>query len=175
MLALAGARFDPERFDRYCAEKPDRWDCTWARDNGVGTTKVARDNLQQDLREPRLRAVVALDAAFGQTLDPESLAEVAVPVLVMGGANDLPILPIAEGSRHIADLLPEATTTYREFADAGHFSFLAECKARAIAVLKAEGQGEEIICADGGRRDDRQKLHLQFVQQIQSFLSEAGF
>lgn len=175
VLALAGARFDPERFDRYCAGKPERWDCTWPRDNGVGRTTDARDNLRQDHRDPRLRAVVALDAALGQALDPDSLSNVALPVLVMGGANDLPILPIAEGSRHIANLLPEATTTYREFADAGHFSFLAECKARAIAVLKEEGRGEEIICSDGGRRDDRQKLHLEFVQQIHTFLNEVGF
>ena len=175
VLAAAGARFDPMRFERYCAQKPDRWDCTWPRDRGVGETAEARDKLQQDLRDPRLRAFVALDSAFGQALDPESLAAVAGPILVMGGSVDLPILPIAEGSRHIADLLPDATTTYREFAEAGHFSFLAECKARAIAVLKAEGKGEEIICRDSGHRDDRQKLHLQFVQEIQRFLGDVGF
>lgn len=175
VLALAGAHFDPARFERYCAEKPDRWDCTWPRDKGVGRTAAARDKLRQDLRDPRLRAVIALDSALGQALDPRSLAQVALPVLVLGGAENLPILPIAEGSRHIAALLPVATTTYREVPDAGHFSFLAECKARAIAVLQAEGRGEEIICRDGGRRDDRQSLHLLFLQEIRRFLGKAGF
>ena len=71
-------------------------------------------------------------------------------------------------------MLPKPTTTYREIADISHFSFFPRCRAGALDLLAKAGEGDEIICADGGGRD-RATLHEEIVGLIEEFLAKAGF
>jgi predicted dienelactone hydrolase len=71
-------------------------------------------------------------------------------------------------------MLPAATSVYHELEDISHFSFFPRCKPGATEILAAAGEGDEVICSDGGGRD-RRTLHAHFVDLIKTFLSNAGF
>jgi predicted dienelactone hydrolase len=131
-------------------------------------------DLEQSLADPRVSAVVSLDLGFTQAFDPASVAAITRPVLVIGAGHHLPDLPVAVESRHLAALLPAASTTYREIDDISHFTFFSACRPGAVERLKAAGEGDEMICDDGGGRD-RATLHAELVGLIKRFLEEAGF
>ncbi len=174
VMAMAGARFDKVRHDRYCDAYPDRGDCHWARKVGLGESARSVANLERSLGDPRLTAAISLDLGFTQAFDPASIAAIGIPVLVIGAGHHLPNLPVAEEFRYLAEMLPTATTIYREIEDISHFSFFAECKPDAIDLLAAAGEGEDIICQDGGGRD-RAVLRVEIADQVKIFLDEAGF
>ena len=173
-MAVAGARFDVARFARDCDEYPGDRDCHWYLDNAIDRDPSSVVQVQQSLRDARVAAVVALDAGFARGFTPESLAAVTIPVLLIESAGRVGGRPAGLYSRYLASSLPPDTTTYREIADARHFSFVAECKPGAFDILKAEGRGDEVVCIDGNGRD-RPALHAEFTQLIGQFLQGAGF
>ena len=173
-MALAGARFDVGRFARDCEEYPGDRDCHWYLDNAIDRDPSSVAQVQQSLRDARVAAVVALDAGFARGFTPESLAAVAIPVLLIESGRRVGGRPAGLYSRYLEASLPPGTTTYQEIADAGHFSFVTECKPGAFDILKAEGRGDEIVCIDGNGRD-RPALHAEFTRLIGQFLLGAGF
>ncbi len=173
-VAMAGARIDHARYDRYCDAHPSRNVCQWTRKIGLGADDAAIDNLERSLADMRLTAAISLDLGFTPGLDPVSVVAIDIPVLVIGAGHEMPEMPLAEESRHFAAMLPEATSTYREIADISHFSFFAECKPGAVDLLALAGDGDEIICGDGNGRE-RKVLHEEIAEIIKAFLKEAGF
>lgn len=172
-LALAGARFDHARFDRYCQKNPKRADCAWFRENSIALSKESKTTLGGDLSDARVKAVVSLDLGFTQALTPESLAAVKIPVLVIGaGGGDPELLPVSTESRLLAALLPKKLVIYEEIPDAGHFSFLPECKPGAGVLLDQEVPGDSVICLDGHKRG-RRELHREFQTLVGQFLKSA--
>ncbi len=143
VMALAGARFDTARYQRYCDAHPDRADCRWYRRAEVG--RQAQDQLEQSLADPRVDAVVSLDLGFTQAFSPESVAGIDIPVLVIGAGSHLPDLPVDAESRHLAKMLPEATTIYLESDEITHFMFFSECRPGAVGDADRDRRG---------RRDD---------------------
>ena len=177
-MAAAGARIDMVQADRDCAAHPELATCQWLAEHADGSP-AARPLYEQDLRDPRVKAVVPLDLGLTGGLSPASLAAVDVPVLVIAAGGRNPELPAALESRRLAARLPAATTTYLEIPDAGHFSFLGICKPGAEAFLKSETPGDEIVCRDGlpeggapGR--DRAAIHALVVDEVAAFLAKAG-
>ena len=173
VLAAAGARFDRERYASYCGDHPDRGDCHWYRQAGVDNApSVAM--LERSLQEERLNAIISLDLGFTQAFEPSSVAAISAPTLVIGAGSHQPELPVAAESRHLSTMLPAATSTYHEIADISHFTFFPLCKPGAAKLLAAAGEGDEIICRDGGGRD-RKTLHAALTDLIKTFLIGAGF
>jgi predicted dienelactone hydrolase len=172
VMALAGARFDTARYQRYCDAHSDRADCRWYRRAEVG--REAHAQLEQSLADPRVGAVVSLDLGFTQAFSPESVSAIDIPVLVIGAGSHLPDLPVDAESRHLAKMLPEATTIYLESDEITHFTFFSACRPGAIERLIAVGEGDEMICKDGGGRD-RAALHAELLGLIKRFLEDAGF
>jgi len=168
VLAAAGARIDLARFLADCADHPRHADRLMSPRFDLAR-EATRQALEADLRDSRLRAIVALDAGLARAFTPGSLAGLPVPALVIAAGTENPMMPAALMSRPMAAQMPAATTRYLEIADAGHFTFLSVCKPGAAAILAAEG--EPAICADGGTRD-RPTLHRQISDAILVFLAQ---
>ncbi len=172
VLALADARYDIARHAAYCEEHPDRADCVFVREAGIGADAAAKASLEASLRDPRISAVVSFDLGLTQGFDPKSLSKIDIPVLVIGaGRSDM--LNLDAESRALAAALPAKLVSYVELAGAGHFDFLGVCKPGAEAILKEEGPGDEMVCKAGGA--EREALHATIIQQVNIFLAEAGF
>jgi predicted dienelactone hydrolase len=144
----------------------------WYRAAGVGGGPEARLQLERSLADERVGAVVSFDLGLTQAFDPASVAAIDIPVLVIGAGSSQPDMPVEAESRHLAAMLPAAS--YLESAEITHFTFFSECRPGAVEMLTAMGEGDEIICADGGDRP-RADLHAELLERIEQFLHDAGF
>lgn len=174
-LALAGGRFDADRFNRYCELNPNNAPCLWYDGNSVGKSEADAKLLGQNLADKRVKAVVLMDLGFTQAMTPESLAVVDIPVLVLGAGaeGELSPMPVSGESRTLASLLPPRMTTYKEIKKASHFSFFRVCKPEAAALLKEESPGDEVICEDGPGAD-RSELHAEILNLILDFIGKSS-
>lgn len=171
VLALAGARYDAERHAAYCTKYPDRADCVFVREAGIGSDPATLASLQASLADPRISAIVSFDLGLTQGFDPASLAAIEVPVLIVGAARGGALKLDAE-SRALAAALPAGRARYVEPAGLAHYDFLGLCKPGAVQVLKEEDPGEEFVCEPGGV--PRDILHERIIVLVKSFLRYAG-
>jgi len=122
VIELGGALFDPEAMGRYCASEAAREDRGCAYGRGVPLVRGAPPEARRSYRDPRIRAIVALDPALGPGHDP---GPVAVPTHVVG-AVDNDFLPFESHAGRYARLIPGATLT-RLTGGEGHFVYLDVC------------------------------------------------
>jgi predicted dienelactone hydrolase len=171
-LSIAGARFDLDRFVRACADHPDMVaSCRTAEDDGnLGLGAVAREALEGDNRDPRVRAVVSLDLGLAQGFTPDSLAALSVPVLVIAAGDTYRALPADLESGYLLAHLPRDRAEGLRLPEAAHFSFLPVCKPKASVLLENDRPGDGVICLDG-EGGDRPALHATVIARILSFLA----
>lgn len=164
-LSLGGARPDKDKFLDYCVTLgAAALDCVFFKKGGVDLSAVPETEFEQDLRDPRISGIVAVDPAFGYGFSDESLARIDIPVhlINLGLAPDrwAAIDSGPSGSR-LSTRLPNAR--YTEVDNANHFTFLGLCKPGARDILVAEG--EDPIC-DGPDGADRGKTHDALIEII---------
>ena len=92
-LALAGARTDITRLHDDCASHPVLAACDMIRDLAIGETPSDRARLNSDLRDVRVRRVVALDPGPSRGFTPASLAKIDIPVLLIAAGSPDPKNP----------------------------------------------------------------------------------
>lgn len=173
VMALGGARFNPQRFAQDCQKNRRLVSCSVYEKMRAGRDGASRTLLSQNLRDPRVRAVVSFDLGLARGLDPDSLSSFPVPALIVGAGPHRQELPSDMESGHMARHMPADTSLAMTIEDAGHFSFLQRCKPGGAAILEQEEPGDGIICADGGGRN-RAAIHLQVVQTVIEFLRKSG-
>ncbi|MDP9536196.1 alpha/beta fold hydrolase [Pseudomonas protegens] len=169
VTALAGARYSPQRYLEECRLHPNPRLCQIAPELGI--TAHNQGPLSADLRDPRVKAVVALDLGFARGFTPESLSTLHTPVLVLGAGVNIADMPVEEESGYLNAHLASPPSRYEVLANASHFSFMQVCKPGAVALLKEEAPGDEIICRDGDA-GDRQGIHRQVAKLIGDFLDQ---
>ncbi|SCW46481.1 alpha/beta hydrolase family protein [Ancylobacter rudongensis] len=169
VLEIAGARFNAARFDADCRANAALAACEVYGRLGAGADSESRAALEQDLSDPRVKAVVSLDLGLARGFEPESLGHVGVPVLVMTADGGDARLPATLESRHLADGLPSASTRYIKVPGATHFSFLNLCKPGGREMLEREVPGDGMVCleAEGA---SRAAIHQQVADEIAGFL-----
>lgn len=177
-VAAAGGRVDMTLAHEDCAGHPELASCRWFAQH-ADRTDASKILYEQDLREPRVRAAVSLDLGLTGSFSAASLAAVEVPVLVLAAGGENPELPAELESRRLAEQLPAATTTYVEYPDAGHFSFVRECRPDGYEVVKRVDPGEEYVCLDGvvaagAPTRSRAELHAAMLEEIDAFLVRVG-
>jgi predicted dienelactone hydrolase len=171
VLALAGAHYSTARETADCGEHPDRADCVFVREAGIGADPKTTASLEASLRDPRIAAVVSLDLGLTQAFDRQSLSKIDIPVLVFGAGRE-DMLDLDAESRALAAALPPGLVRYVELADAGHFDFVGVCKPAAEEILKEEEPGDEMVCKAGGA--ERDALHAVIIEKVKAFLAGAG-
>lgn len=169
VAALAGARFDADRFAADCKVNTSPRACVLSHELGLDGTGEARKALEADLRDPRLRAFVSLDLGLARGFRPESLAAVRVPALIVAAGTDVGDMPADLESGYLAKGLPMTTREYVVVPDAMHFSFMQICKPGAAERIEAETPGDGIVCKDGGERS-RAAIHREIADRIITFL-----
>ncbi len=125
-IALGGAVFDPAAMHQYCSSEAARLDkgCAYARHQA--SFPRPESTVQRSYRDDRVKAIVALDPALGPGHDADALADVTVPVHLVGAVqNDF--LPFEHHAGRYARLLPRASLT-RLTSGEGHFIFLDTCQ-----------------------------------------------
>ncbi len=170
VTALAGARYSPQRYLEECRLLPNPRLCGLAPELGI--TPQNQDSLSADLRDPRVKAVVALDPGLVRGFTPESLSAVQTPTLILGAGTNIASMPVEQESGYLEAHLPPATSHLQVIADASHFSFMQICKPGATALLKEHAPEDEIICSDGNGRS-REAIHQQAAQVIGGFLERS--
>ncbi|NHQ87970.1 alpha/beta fold hydrolase [Iodobacter sp. HSC-16F04] len=165
-LALAGARFNTEQFLQSCQQYPLFADCRWYM---AQHASGSQQDMESDLHDARISAVVSLDLGFVGGMDRSSLKKIKIPILVLAAGDQEPSLPSQYQSRLLVKSLRKVE--YFEYSDASHFSFIAECKKGALDLLREEGPGEEVICLDYQGRS-RSELHEEVAGAISTFLNK---
>ncbi|MBL8702958.1 MAG: dienelactone hydrolase [Alphaproteobacteria bacterium] len=122
VLALAGGRPDPALVISHCATSraEDPVFCGVAASAGGDAPAAATPASAVELRDPRVRAVVAL-APVGVVLAAESLAAIVVPTMVVVAEKDSFLVPRFHGLR-LEPLAPQLRV--ERVAGAGHFAFM---------------------------------------------------
>ncbi|GFE51703.1 hypothetical protein So717_34560 [Roseobacter cerasinus] len=167
VMAAAGARHDVAHYAASCAEIPERTDCEVIDMWKVGADPADHAALQSDRSDPRIRTVIPMDLGGAQTFAPESLAEIGLPVLVLGaGRADMLDQEVESGA--LAAALPADKVTYIEVEDAGHFDYMGICTDEGYDVLKREVPGDEIVCVKG--QAERMARHDEIFELIMAHL-----
>lgn len=171
-LELAGARFNPQQFETDCQTQKALIACSLYQDIGAGKSAQARELLYQSARDARVTAIVSLDLGLARGFTPQSLAAIAVPVLIIAAGYPNPQLPAQAESHFMAQKMPASSTVYQEISDATHFSFMQLCKPGAVDMIEKADPGDGVICLDGGDRS-REQIHQQVIEAIARFLTQA--
>jgi predicted dienelactone hydrolase len=180
VMELAGARFDADVVTKNCLPVFGAIYCKTFAAMGVGRDAAAVAALEADLSDSRIKAIITLDLGPGRGLTPESLAAIAVPVLVLGASQDVEqdtaekasIAATNKDSVYLAEHLPQQMTQFSLVPGTLHFSFMQLCKPGAAALIEEEAPGESIVCRDVVGAD-RDAIHRRVGDTIMSFLTGA--
>lgn len=168
-LALAGARVGLADYVRYCDVPVPAGtvvaECPWFARGGVDLRQLDATRFGQDHRDPRIRAVVAVDPGLAQAFVADSLRRIDIPVQIINLGQSGQI-PLAVAAAPLAALIPAAR--YATVPDAAHFSFLGVCKPGGAALLASEG--DDPVCDDGGGRS-RAEIHRELLHTVRAGLA----
>lgn len=171
VLALAGGRFDSQRFLADCQAHRMLSSCKLTATLGIDQATAAA-RLAENMRDPRIKAVVSLDLGLARGFTPESLQQIGIPVLIMAAQADSDELPARLESGYLAQYIPAIKQRYISVNGATHFSFMQICKPGAEALIEAQDPGEGIVCRDGGEFH-RAEIHQRLIDEISSFLQHS--
>jgi predicted dienelactone hydrolase len=168
VLALAGARVDHDAWKTHCKTEsdpgcrlPPELPFTEADVNAISHgNPIYLSSLSRaghSYADRRIQAVVALAPVLGFALEPKSVAEIDVPVLVRVGADDDQALPAAVKS--LANAI--STAEMRVYGGVGHYSFLALCTLRGRLFVRD-------LCGEPGGTD-RRELHQRVADDARRF------
>ncbi|MEZ5752259.1 MAG: hypothetical protein R3D60_09940 [Paracoccaceae bacterium] len=169
-LQLAGARFDRAAYRQFCATYTDEaTGCDWMQSDGFDLTQWPA-SAEDDLRDPRISSLIAIDPAFGHSWRPESLAAMNLPALLInlgetGPGTEWFGVGVGPDSANLPGQMPDAR--YRVVPDAWHFSMLPEC--RFFAPLLTWWEGEDPICSDAWGWD-RAGTHATVIGMVSDFV-----
>ena len=142
-LVEAGARVDFDRFLRFCDAHPDDGICAPQKEfqyslsdaeaffaEPAGASELA--HAKDDHSIAGVRAAFVMAPGIVQSLDPESLKRMRLPVAILLGDADK-VAPPATNGEVAAALIPGARLTV--LPHVGHYDFLAECTPAGDAVV----------------------------------------
>lgn len=172
VTALAGARFDANRFMAECRSHPDPFTCGISRQLGISAGVGAESPLDADMRDRRINAFVTLDIGMARGFTPASLAHIRKPFLIMSAGTEIGGLPAQMESGYLARRLPYNVARSAQIADAMHFSFTQLCKPGAVEKLTQKSPHAAILCRDGGT-SGRRAIHRQIMERVLPFLADA--
>ncbi|MEO2237290.1 MAG: hypothetical protein ABGW95_03485 [Candidatus Poseidoniia archaeon] len=161
MIALAGAIYDFDRMGAYCLG-PDRGpDCALADDLDIGliTDLAFADD---SYRDPRVRSVLAFAPAVAQAFDAQGLAEINIPVHIVGSRNDALTLFHLNAERY-ATLIANAELEVVERG--GHFVYLSNCNETGRSVAPQ-------VCIDEDPQTNRAAIHENLAESAYRFFSD---
>lgn len=162
-LSIGGLRGDLAAYARYCATSGHRH-CRDIDRAGIDLTQLDAARWNRSYRDPRVKAVAAIDPALHQGLTAEQALDMVDRVLLIGlgqGADRLPDTDFSPPGSALTQILPGVRVDV--LAPAFHFSALPVCKPAGPALL-AEDK-DDPVCSDPPGTD-RPALHARIVRRI---------
>jgi len=162
-LSIGGLRGDLNAYARYCAESGHRH-CRDIARAGIDLTQLDASIWNRSYRDPRVKAVAAIDPALHQGLNVSHASGIVEEVLLIGlgqGADRLPDTDFSAPGATLVGILPQARTEV--LAPAFHFSALPVCKAAGAKLLAEDN--DDPVCSDPVG-SDRHALHARITRLI---------
>jgi predicted dienelactone hydrolase len=162
-LSMGGLRGDLNAYASYCAQSGHRH-CRDIARAGVDLTQLDAPTWNRSYRDPRVKAVAAIDPALHQGLNAAQTSDMVDQVLLIGlgqGPDRLPDTDLSAPGATLTGLLPKAHTEV--MAPAFHFSALPVCKPLGAKLLAEDN--DDPVCSDPPGTD-RAALHNQIVRSI---------
>jgi predicted dienelactone hydrolase len=170
-LAMAGANLEAGKSEAYCVSEKAKDDkgCDYGQQSKrkpMSEEMLKKIGLlQEQMRDERVVAVIALDPALGHAVSEQSLESIKVPALVLGSVeNDF--LPYAAHSKYYADHIQSANLVGIE-QGAGHFVYIDKCDS------DREVKGVS-LCKDR-EGVDRKAIQKQILEYVFGFIYRNGF
>lgn len=166
-LNLAGARMDSAAYQAFCERLgDDAPDCVFFAKGGVDLATLPAA-WEDDLRDPRIDAVIAVDPGMTYGFTPESITALDLPVQLinLGDQDRWHAVDVDARGSNLTARLPKVD--YEVVAPANHFTFLGLCKPEGAALLKADL--DDPVC-DNPKGSDRAKAHAELVEHMARFL-----
>ena len=170
VLSLGGALMDLDQYRDYCRTYRDRAaDCTYFQKGGFDLGSLPKVDFEQDLRDPRIGRLIAIDPglAYGMTEKSLKAMKPDLQVINLGtGADRLFAADSGANGNRLTEIVPGLR--YDVVPLANHFSFLGLCK--PDADIRLEEEGEDPICNEpvGG---SRVKAHARILELVRDFLT----
>lgn len=168
-LQLGGLRGHLAGFAAHCADNVARdRHCADLAAAGVDLSAFDPADWDAQHRDPRVRAVVAIDPGLTWRLDPAHAAEFEAAALLIqlgDGQDRLPATDLGPGGSGLTALLPGAQVV--GIAPAHHVSVLPLCTDIGAALLAEEG--DDPVCTDPPGAD-RAAIHAQVLGAVVAFL-----
>ncbi|MBU2713240.1 alpha/beta hydrolase family protein [Zooshikella harenae] len=164
-LALAGAKLDMHKYVDFCSQHQDKA-CSYFKPTFTAFNKHYYTQTSQSLIDQRINAIISIAPGFVESMTAHSLANIKIPSLIIGAEKDENLPPSTHFKPHINDL---DNITYQEIADAAHFSFMQQCRPKALEILAEEGAA--FVCMDG-KKKSRKEIHNELYLIISNFIQE---
>jgi predicted dienelactone hydrolase len=145
VIALAGARFDHEEYDRFCSsaerdftcgpqpEFPDAPRLFQDLKTGDAVVQESLAHSGDSYRDPRIRAVFAIAPVFGRAFTHADLKDVHIPIEIVVGLGDT-VAPPATNARRFAALIAGAKLVLLP-KTVDHYTFVPECTDQGRRIL----------------------------------------
>jgi predicted dienelactone hydrolase len=171
VLAVAGARFNPAEYDRFCTSTERDFTCEGQAEFPQApalfaqirkTDTVVQASLRRasdSYRIAAVKGVFAIAPALGGGFTRSDAAHVAIPVSIVAGDGDQ-VAPIETNARRFATIIPGAQLTVLS-KGVGHYTFLAECTERGVATLP-------VLCVDAPSVN-RREVHERIASAALAF------
>jgi predicted dienelactone hydrolase len=169
-VALAGGRFEPKKFDAFCASANADIACGVINRWNVAKSDADRKTITGDFSDHRIKGFAVFDLGGAQTFSTESLGAIETPMLVFGAPENVHGLNLDVESRALNAALPTATTKYLEPAGLSHFDFMGTCTDMGLAILKEEEPDDVYVCEKG--TTERAAEHKQIAAQVMEFFAD---
>lgn len=170
-IALAGGRYDPRGFARFCDGHPGELVCGILDRWQVAKTPEDQAQMAADLSDARIKGFAVFDLGGTQTFSTASLGRIGTPLLVFGAPRNIDGtgLDLEVESRALIAALPQTSVIYREPESLSHFDFLGECNPGGIEVLRAEEPDDVFVCIEGTA--ERRNEHQMVIDEVSGFFS----
>ncbi len=167
---LAGGRYDGAKVKAECAADPSDLICEIGDMWRIAKTPEDTKAMEQDLSDPRIKAIAVFDLGGTQTFDFDTLNAIKTPLLVFGAPKpSMGALDLDRESRALVAQLPKETTRYIEPATLTHFDFLGVCTERGMEILEDEVAGDGELCEGG--TDERIADHALIANAVIDFFA----
>jgi len=161
-MALSGVAFDILGYEKFCINSQDK-SCRYFKDAFPQLTKEDRNRITANYKDTRVTHSIAITPGYIPAIQATSLAELNTKTLIVGAELDknvppkTQLLPYLQG--HMGNIV------YREIAQASHFSFLQNCKPKALSILEKD---EAFVCKELGKKN-RKVIHKELSTLIQQW------
>lgn len=152
-LSLAGVQGSRDGFFQYCAAAGSGSQfCAELGEAGVDITAIDQAMYEASYRDDRIRSVAAIDPGLTWGLTPADLADLNIPLFLIGlgeGSDKLSATDTSATGSSFDALVPEASI--KIIAPATHFTALGVCKPAGEAILEEEN--DDPVCSDPAGTD----------------------